>query len=251
MLSVVIKRTITRLDLRNLYVSVAYNNYILGMKGYQSKELILPSITSKRNIIYRNFSQNEKNKRKIVLPQLIPGPTYITQSFFNFIKIQWYEIFIPFIIKDTDFNIKDIMESAKKAASMVSIALSNKDYDSLENLVDDYVLDILKLKVNTLTEEERKLIAMTEENILLCLPYNINFLIESEEKKTVELEFIIHYSPDINIKEEIKNQKFIHFIKNGHKCVSNYIFKRDYIQDRNTYWIIKHLNHFEIYSELI
>ncbi|XP_035730415.1 uncharacterized protein LOC118445293 [Vespa mandarinia] len=247
MLGVVIKRTITRLDLRNLYVSVAYNNCILGMKGYQSKELILPSITSKGNIIYRNFSQNEKNMRKIVLPQLIPGPIYITQSFFNFIKIQWYEVCIPFIIKDSDFKIKDIMESVKKAASMVSIALSNKDYDSLENLVDDYVLDILKLKVNTLTEEERKLIAMTEENILLCLPYNIKCSIESEEKKTVELEFIIHYLPGINIKEEIKSQRFINFIKTDHKCVSNYTFKRDYMQDRDTYWTIKHLNHSEMY----
>lgn len=63
---------------------------------------------------------------------------------------------------------------------MVSIALSNKDYDSLNDLVDSNVLDILKSRIDSMTEGQRKLIAMTEESIFLCFPYNLKCIISSE-----------------------------------------------------------------------
>ncbi|KAL2712195.1 uncharacterized protein V1478_018430 [Vespula squamosa] len=245
MLTVIIKRTVSRLDLRNLYVSVACNNYILRTKRYRSKELILPSITSKGNIIYRNFSQKEieKKERKEILPQLIPGPIITTYSIFNTIKMRFLQSFIVALINDTDFKLRDIMDSAKKAASVVSIALSNKDYNSLYNLIDSTVLEILKRKVDTLTEEQRKLIAMTEESIFLCFPYNLSCVINSEDSITVILELVIHYAPGIDLKDILSKSKFIQFTRIENKCVSNYTFTRDYVRGRNTYWIITHLNH--------
>lgn len=123
MLAVVIKRTVSRLDLRNLYVSVACNNCILGMNRYKSKELILPSITSKGNIIIcRNFSHNEeegKKEKREFFPQLIPGPFIVTYSIFNFFKIRWLEFFIPYLTKDYEFKLRDIMESARKVSWMI------------------------------------------------------------------------------------------------------------------------------------
>lgn len=118
MLAVVIKRTVPRLDLRNLYVSVACNNCILGMNRYQSKKLILPSITSKGNIIIcRNFSRNEKEgKEKEFFPQLIPGPFIVTYSTFNFFKILWYKFCIPYLTKDHEFELNNILESARKVS---------------------------------------------------------------------------------------------------------------------------------------
>nr|XP_050863525.1 uncharacterized protein LOC127069900 [Vespula vulgaris] len=248
MLTVIIKRTVSRLGLRNLYVSVACNNYILRTKRYQSKELILPSITSKGNIIYRNFSQNEEKKKekKEFLPQLIPGPIVMTYSIFNTLKMRFLQLLIPSLTKDSEFKLRDIMDSARKAASMVSIALANKDYNSLYNLVDISVLQILKSKVDTLTEEQRKLIAMTEESIFLCFPYNLNFIMDSEDNATVVLELVIHYAPGVDLNDIFSKSKFIQFTRIEHKCVSNYTFTRDYTQGKDTYWIITHLNHCQI-----
>ncbi|KAI4481874.1 hypothetical protein M0804_009395 [Polistes exclamans] len=258
MLSVIIRNAVKRLDLRNLSASVTYNNFISGRILYQSKELILQPLTSKENLtIYRNHysksNDNENNDSQVKLPQLIPGPINITFNIFKLFKIPFMELFIRIVTKDPEFKLRNLLQSTRSAASIVSIALSNKDYDSLYNLVDSNLLNILKARIDMLTEEQRKLIAIKEENFTAFMAYDLNIkqIYNTEEKQRVEFILIGHYIPGFNMNEffdsqvEDRIQKYT-ILKQKKSFVCNYVFSRDYCVNQESDWIIKHINHSEI-----
>ncbi|XP_043487858.1 uncharacterized protein LOC122514851 [Polistes fuscatus] len=257
MLSVIIRNAVKRLDLRNLSASLTCNNFISGRVLYQSKELILQPLTSKENLtIYRNYNSESNYDRnddsQVKLPQLIPGPINITFSILKLFKIPIMELLIPIITKDPEFNLRDLLRSTRSAASIVSIALSNKDYDSLYNLVDSNLLNILKTRIDTLTEEQRKLIAMKEENITAFMAYDLNItrIYNNEEKQRVEFILIGHYVPGFNMNEffeaQVKDriEKYT-ILRQKKSFVCNYVFSRDYCANQESDWIIKHINHSE------
>ncbi|KAI4497311.1 hypothetical protein M0802_007558 [Mischocyttarus mexicanus] len=258
MLSVLIRRTIKRLNLQNLSASVTCNNFKSRRILYQSKELILPTLTSKENLtIYRNYnSESNENKdfhNNASLPQLIPGPIQVSFNIFTLLKMPFMELLIHLITGDSEFEVKKITQTSKSAASLVSVALSNQDYDSLNGLVDSDLLDILKVRIDALTEEQRKLIAMEESSIMFSIPYNLNIskISNTEKIHRVEFSFVSHYIPGFNAEELIRadgNNKIekITTLSQKKKFVSNYIFTRDYSADRESYWIITHINHSEL-----
>lgn len=49
---------------------------------------------------------------------------------------------------------------------MISKALANKDYESLEGLVAEDMIDVLRPKIETLSPEQRWLIAVREEDVV-------------------------------------------------------------------------------------
>lgn len=49
---------------------------------------------------------------------------------------------------------------------MISRALANKDYESLEGLVAEDMIEVLKTKIETLSPEQRWLIAVREEDVV-------------------------------------------------------------------------------------
>ncbi|XP_015177155.1 PREDICTED: uncharacterized protein LOC107066745 [Polistes dominula] len=255
MLSVIIRNAVKRINVRNFSSSVTCNNVISGRMLYESKEL-LPFLTSPKNLtIYRNY-YNENNKEKgdqVSLPQLIPGPINTTFSVPKVFKVPFMQLFVRFITKDPEFELPILLTNTKKAASIVSIALANQDYDSLYNLVDNNLLNLLKTRIDTLSDEQRKLIAMNEENITLFMAYDLKFrrIYNTEEKKRVELTLVGHYIPGFNVHEffdqKVKDRlERLLILKKQKTFVCNYVFSRDYCDDLESHWIIKHINHSEV-----
>jgi len=54
-----------------------------------------------------------------------------------------------------------------QATSLISKALMNKDYESLNGLVTENMIESLKTKIETLSPNQRQLIAMNESDMII------------------------------------------------------------------------------------
>jgi len=52
---------------------------------------------------------------------------------------------------------------------VISKALANEDYDSLDGLVAEDMIESLRTKIETLNSEQRELIAVKEEDIIFYM----------------------------------------------------------------------------------
>lgn len=75
----------------------------------------------------------------------------------------------------------EILNGQLQALEFVSNALATEDYESISSLVNPQTLQNLRNKINTLTWEQKQLIATKKDDIVVCFPYEVGIMFDDEQ----------------------------------------------------------------------
>ncbi|KAJ8679276.1 hypothetical protein QAD02_015063 [Eretmocerus hayati] len=205
----------------------------------------------KRSALHSTQTRNcsDDSQYRVQLPPLTDDPPIVWPTFFRSVKnfLQCKLIIQPRM--DNDFTIEEFLDGSKYAMSTVSHALAAENYDSIRNLVSPEALQTARNKINTLSSEQKQLIAVNKDDIYVTFPYEIGIMYDDDraDQKFVEITTVYHSlrglarmraedkEPPINMGmlPEYRNLLF----------VSNYRFIREYTEGVESSWTINMINH--------
>ena len=155
---------------------------------------------------------------------------------------------------------------------MISNALTNKNYEALKGLVTEEMIETLKTKIETLSPNQRQLIAVNDDDILFYALSDIAATIGKDSNSCFNIKLILVLKNILNVyffltgdehsiiitttchyvqglgkkKESILNNKFVEFTLSKTNLVCNYIFTRKYVNNVGGPWISTFVNHYTI-----
>ena len=143
------------------------------------------AVLSTRNMSsYRDPKTNVKNhrKREDDLPVLSELPRRIWPHPFHYLRGKFFihGIITPYF--DNDFTTDNFMDGATKAVEVVSSALSNGDFETLEPLLEKKCLDDIKRKLSFSTATQREKLKVKAENIYSQCLYQIGIMFDDGEE---------------------------------------------------------------------
>lgn len=77
-------------------------------------------------------------------------------------------------VKNYCLYINKYIIASFQATAIISKALTNKNYDSLQGLVTEDMIEILRAKIETLSPNQRQLIAVDEADMLFYMLSDID-----------------------------------------------------------------------------
>ncbi|XP_034171573.1 m-AAA protease-interacting protein 1, mitochondrial isoform X1 [Osmia lignaria lignaria] len=224
-------RPLVTLNIRNKYhTKMKRSLHWIELKYNNLKN----SSFSMYKLIHTNLERKEKESR---LPSLMwhrgsvkPAPI---ASFL-------YSIFIRSTV-DQDFRIFPFIAGATQAMSVISNALAAQNYEALNEFVDKRAIKVLKHRVDQLTPEQRRLIAIQPENSLIGIA-KIQ-IIKTTDKNEVILQVtaVAMYSNSQPIDFLIPFYEIRNKLESMFKCA--YVFQRRYRKGIGESWIAKLINH--------
>ncbi|XP_063834127.1 uncharacterized protein LOC135083322 [Ostrinia nubilalis] len=195
----------------------------------------------------RNYCEDRVEARK--LPPLMEFPPIVWPSFIKFVK-NW--MFSNFIIRpyfDQEFSLHEFIEASKHAVQVVSDALTNSDFKSLEGLVDKDAIASLKNAVSKLSVSQRQLLSIQKEDIFYAFPYQVGVIFDESDKRWVEITMCYHVLkglknmqdsgdlPPISLGTQPEFQDKIFIL--------NYRFIREFTKGVEDSWWVNIVNHFQ------
>ncbi|KAM0735614.1 m-AAA protease-interacting protein 1, mitochondrial [Formica fusca] len=227
-------------NLRRIIACVTYRNKTKTKipRYYNESNLLstsLPNFASCR--IYSTESE-------VFLPMLVDGaPTHIP-SLLTPLKLLYLSAFriTPHI--DEEFNVDEFLKGAKYATVVISKALTNKDYESLQGLVTEDMIEILKAKIETLSPNQRQLIAVDEGDMLFYILSDIAATIGEEH--SIKITIICHYIQGLAEKKNKMMSGMVDFTTSTKHLVCNYTFTRKYVNNIGGPWIATFVNHYTV-----
>lgn len=137
----------------------------------------------------------------------------------------------------SDVTIDEFADATKNAQCFVSQALANEDFDSLHELVTEDVLEKLQSKIEKLSPELKRLIAIKEENV-----HRYGIVGRAKPKNSTERDDILIEAATIYFPEffslETDSEKILAEPKSY--FISHYTFRR---REETDPWIISRINH--------
>ncbi|XP_034171576.1 m-AAA protease-interacting protein 1, mitochondrial isoform X3 [Osmia lignaria lignaria] len=213
-------RPLVTLNIRNKYhTKMKRSLHWIELKYNNLKN----SSFSMYKLIHTNLERKEKESR---LPSLMwhrgsvkPAPI---ASFL-------YSIFIRSTV-DQDFRIFPFIAGATQAMSVISNALAAQNYEALNEFVDKRAIKVLKHRVDQLTPEQRRLIAIQPENSLI-----------DKNEVILQVTAVAMYSNSQPIDFLIPFYEIRNKLESMFKCA--YVFQRRYRKGIGESWIAKLINH--------
>ncbi|CAH1954994.1 unnamed protein product [Acanthoscelides obtectus] len=223
----------------------------------------LANITSKKWFTYNGrciafiqkkfYCEESSSPPSNKLPPLMPDvPKIVWPSLLKSIR---NFILATFIIRpyfDNDFSLSEFVLGSKKAVEVVSKNLSEGNMEALEGLVTKDIIPILQKSLPLLSLSQRELVAIAEDDIYFCFPYQVGIIFNEEEgkeqKRFVEITMVYHTlkgldsmrskgeEPPVNMGMLPEYQQKI--------SISNYRFIREFTKGVEDSWTINLLNHF-------
>uniref|UniRef100_A0A8D0G9A9 Matrix AAA peptidase interacting protein 1 n=1 Tax=Sphenodon punctatus TaxID=8508 RepID=A0A8D0G9A9_SPHPU len=117
-----------------------------------------PLVAARPWPLARCYSTKEQRRSPVVLLLAFPRP-------FNWLRSQLYYFLIR-TYWDKEFSAKEFTQGAKQAFALVSKLLSQCKLDMLEELVSEEVLQVLKEKLPSLSDNQRSALAVDVDEIL-------------------------------------------------------------------------------------
>ncbi|KAL6438086.1 hypothetical protein ACFW04_004375 [Cataglyphis niger] len=178
---------------------------------------------------------------EVSLPMLVEGAPVHIPSLLTPLKLLYLSIFriTPYI--DEEFNVDEFLKGAKHATVVISKALTNKDYESLQELVTEDLIEILKAKIETLSPHQRQLIAVDEDDMLFYMLSDIEATVGEEH--SIKITIICHYIQGLAEKKNKMMTGMIDFTIAKH-LICNYTFTRKYVNNIGGPWIATFVNHY-------
>lgn len=195
----------------------------------------------------RLYSTESDSEARVSLPMLVADANVFMPSLLTPFRLFFLSFHtIPHI--DKEFLVSDTLDGAQYAITVISKALARKDYDSLEGLVAEDMIEVLRTKIETLSPEQRFLIAVNEEDIafhVLC-----DIAVKTDEEHSIQIKLMCHYIPDYAEKKKKmevdspRNVSFTSVLKDFLVC--NYTFTRKYVNNIGGPWIATFINHYSV-----
>ncbi|XP_012522763.1 uncharacterized protein LOC105828795 [Monomorium pharaonis] len=230
-------------NVRRIAACIAYRNKTRTRITRQYNELNLLSTSLPNVAACRTYSNETDSKPSVSLPMLVNDAEVFKPSLLIPFRLFFLSFrTIPHI--DKEFDIAQILNGAKYAVTVISKALAIRDYDSLEGLVAEDVIEVLRTKIETLSDEQRQLIAVIEEAIVFQVLCDIAAT-TTDEEHSIEFKMICHYFPtDMVERKMLENLTFKDFSKLESFLICNYTFTRKYVNNIGGSWIATFVNHF-------
>ncbi|KAG5313435.1 MAIP1 protein, partial [Acromyrmex insinuator] len=231
-------------NLRRIVASVTYRNKMrtkIAQQYEYNETNLLSSSTS--NVTCRIYCTESDSKPHVSLPMLVTNVEPFKTSFLMPFRLLFFSFKIAQI--DKEFSISETDRGIIYAITVISNALANENYDSLEGLVAEDMIEILRTKIETLSSEQRSLIAINKESIVFQFLSDIST--KTDKDHSVQIKMILHYIPGM---AERKNRKsaftFADMSKFTNILVCNYTFTRNYVNNIGGSWIATFVNHYSI-----
>ncbi|XP_033323633.2 uncharacterized protein LOC117218967 [Megalopta genalis] len=204
---------------------------------------------------YRPFSSTMD--KFTYLPPLMNIPLYKLPTMHSFLnRIVCTYKFRTAI--DNTFNLEEFTAGSLHAITTISQALAAKDYEQLNGLVDELVIDMLKKRVDLLTTEQRELIPVTDKNLFWYYIYDMDIkdcrvALGKRCETLIEVSLLGYYSRELDV-DFTDRQNYSKTVINAigrrviHILMFNYTFQRCYYNDAGGPWIATVVNHFTITS---
>ncbi|XP_072756310.1 m-AAA protease-interacting protein 1, mitochondrial [Anoplolepis gracilipes] len=188
------------------------------------------------------FCRPYNTESDVSLPMLVDGAPSHVPSILTPLKLLYLSVFkiTPHI--DKEFDVAEFMKGAKYATIVISKALSNKDYESLEGLVTQDMIEILRLKIETLSPNQRQLIAVDETDIIFYILSDIAVTVDEEH--SIQITTSCHYIQGLAEKKSKIMSGVLDFTAMTKHIVCNYTFTRKYVNNIGGPWIASFVNHY-------
>ncbi|CAL1688792.1 unnamed protein product [Lasius platythorax] len=175
---------------------------------------------------------------------LVDGAPAHIPSLLTPLKLLYLSVFriTPHI--DKEFDVAEFLKGARYATVIISKALTNKDYESLQGLVTEDMIEILRTKIETLSPNQRQLIAVNEDDVLFYILSDIAATIGEEH--SIKITIICHYVQGLAEKRNKIMGGVIDFTTSTEHLVCNYTFIRKYVNNIGGPWIATFVNHYTV-----
>ncbi|XP_078048931.1 m-AAA protease-interacting protein 1, mitochondrial [Augochlora pura] len=183
------------------------------------------------------------------LPPLMNIPLYKFPTMLSFIYRFMYTAQVQMLI-DKTFNFQEFTDGSKQAIITISQALAARSYEELDGLVDEITIEMLKMRVDRLTTEQRNLIPVTDKNLICYI--NVGMAIKDHRvavgmncDKIVEISQLGFYC-NSNMHDKDPKDIYRGIVENNnvHLITINYTFQRCYNNGVGGPWIVTIANHF-------
>ncbi|OCT61328.1 m-AAA protease-interacting protein 1, mitochondrial isoform X1 [Xenopus laevis] len=191
----------------------------------------------------RGYSSNSGTESRKVVVVGLPNPVIWVRSRIYFFLIRAYF--------DREFNIEEFTDGAKQAFTLVSKLLSQCKFDALQNLISSELLQDIKEKCSSLSDNHRNALAAHSDEIMYTTTGDVAIYYDNNGKKFVSILMRFWYLTCAELPDEsLEGTKVFQFImgdettKNTKRLLTaNYEFRREFTQGVKPDWIITRIEH--------
>ncbi|KAM3854031.1 m-AAA protease-interacting protein 1, mitochondrial [Vipera latastei] len=152
---------------------------------------------------------------------------------------------------DRDFSIQEFMQGAKHAFTVVSRLISQCKYDVLEELVSKEMIQVLKEKLSSLSENHKKALAAEMDEIMFTAAGDVGIYYDDSGRKFVSILMSFWYLSSAVIPDKTPEGAKVFQIalrgestpKRRHLLLANYEFRREFTQGVKPDWMITWIEH--------
>lgn len=186
--------------------------------------------------------EGEGPQRRVVVVR-ITNPLAWLRTRFYYLLIRLYF--------DSEFSIEEFTRGAKQAFSVVSQLLSQRKLDLLEGLVSAEVLQMLKEKISSLSENHRDALAADMDAIMYTTEGDVRIYYDDDGRKFVSILMRFWYLNGANLSDEVPGETKVFQIVFGdestkekrHILTANYEFQREFTEGAKPDWTITRIEH--------
>ncbi|CAO2616020.1 m-AAA protease-interacting protein 1, mitochondrial [Lemmus lemmus] len=204
-----------------------------------------PSLASLPAAPSRSYSTEEQPQQRQKTRMIILG----FSNPINWVRTRIYA-FLIWAYFDKDFSIAEFSEGAKQAFAHVSKLLSQCKFDLLEELVTKEVLQVLKEKVTSLSDNRKSALAADVDDIVYASTGDISIYYDEKGRKFVNILMCFWYLTSADIPSESFSGASVFQVKLGDQNVetkqllsASYEFQREFTQGVKPDWTIARIEH--------
>lgn len=204
-----------------------------------------PALASLPASPIRSYSTEEQPQQRQRTRMIILG----FSNPINWVRTRIYA-FLIWAYFDKEFSIAEFSEGAKQAFAYVSKLLSQCKFDLLEELVAKEVLQVLKEKVASLSDNHKNALAADIDDIVYTSTGDISIYYDEKGRKFVNILMCFWYLTSANIPSESLSGANVFQVKLGDQSVetkqllsASYEFQREFTQGVKPDWTIARIEH--------
>ncbi|EGV92172.1 m-AAA protease-interacting protein 1, mitochondrial isoform X1 [Cricetulus griseus] len=204
-----------------------------------------PALASLPAAPSRSYSTEEQPQQRQKTRMIILG----FSNPINWVRTRIYA-FLIWAYFDKEFNIAEFSEGAKQAFAHVSKLLSQCKFDLLEELVAKEVLQVLKEKVTSLSDNHKNALAAEVDDIVYTSTGDISIYYDEKGRKFVNILMCFWYLTSADIPTESLSGASLFQVKLGDQSVeskhllsASYEFQREFTQGVKPDWTIARIEH--------
>lgn len=204
-----------------------------------------PALASLPAAPSRSYSTEEQPQQRQKTRMIVLG----FSNPINWVRTRIYA-FLIWAYFDKEFSVAEFTEGAKQAFAHVSKLLSQCKFDLLEELVAKEVLQVLKEKVTSLSDNHKNALAAEVDDIVYTSTGDISIYYDEKGRKFVNILMCFWYLTSADIPTESISGASVFQVKLGDQSVeskqllsASYEFQREFTQGVKPDWTIARIEH--------